>query len=298
MILFSNDQMNTVEYKYLVEWIVSCKKDSTATGIKDGSQLSGIDGKYNKENKMKKRLILVAMLVVCAVGAQAAVVKWAGTHFDGSADYADGSSWTIDGFSTSYGSMPQSADSHGLIGSWASTEMPTISSAIMQAPSTLGIGWDNFYGELNLVDGGSIYAKKVILGYNGTVASVGVLNISGGLMVVGEELKLGGDNGALATSGTINQTGGILHLAAAPVFNNGVINLSDTAVFKINGDQTALDLVGNGFVQASVAGQSVVESYNSGSNLTEYTVIPEPATLGLFALSSVGILWFRKYLIA
>jgi len=233
---------------------------------------------------MKNLLVLV--MAVCTVSTQAATVYWASTAFGGTADYADGNSWTAD-LANPYGSPPLATDSHGLITIVGGVTAPIISSPIAQAPTTTGIGWDNGYGELNLVAGGSITLNDVIMGFDGNNPAEGVLNISGGTMVIGGTLSVG----YTSSTGTVNQSGGILHLALPPTFNHGVINLSDTAFFLINGDQTGLDLVGNGWVTTPLP-KTVAEVYNSVDGRTEYTVIPEPATLGLIAI--LGLVFLRR----
>jgi len=223
---------------------------------------------------MKKWLVLVALLMG-VVSTQAAVVYWTGDAWTngGTDDYADGNSWSAS-FTTPYGTPPLSADSHGLITPIAATIWPTISSVIAETPDALGIGWDSD-GTLNVVAGASVVFNTVYLPAFETQVNHGTLNISGGAMVA-NSLQVGWGTSV----GTINQSGGTLHLGAA-VWQNGVVNLSDTALFLINGDQTALDLVGNGWIQAPVAGQEVHETWNAGENWTEYTVgsaLPDPFT--------------------
>ena len=235
---------------------------------------------------MKKLFLLFVLLTIVAVSAQAAVVYWASTALGGTADYADGNSWTADQVNP-YGSIPLSTDSLAVITILAGATQPIISSAIAQAPTTIGIGWDAGYGELNMVDGGSITANDVTMGFDANAPAEGVLNISGGTMVIAGTLSVGWNS----SIGTVNQSGGILHLAFPPTFSHGVINLSDTALFMINGDQTGLNLVSNGWV-ATTAPEIVLEIFNSVDGRTEYTVVPEPTTLGLLAV--LGLAFLRR----
>ena len=238
-----------------------------------------------------KLMVMAVLLAVGAISTQAAVVYWTadgwGNANGGTDDYADGNSWSAN-WPDPYGTSPLSTDSHGLITPNVATIWPTISSTIAETPDTLGIGWDSD-GELNVVDGASVVFNTVYLPAFETQANAGTLNISGGNMVVGATLQVGWG----ISVGTVNQSGGVLHCNAVN-WLNGVVNLSDTAFFLINGDQTGLDLVGNDWVQAPVAGQEILETWNAGANRTEYTVIPEPATLSLVALLGGGILWYRK----
>ena len=237
---------------------------------------------------MKKLLTIIVLLAVCAVSTQAAVVYWTGDAWGnpGTDDYADGNSWSAGGeWPTPYGTPPLSTDSHGLITPAVATFWPTISSTIAQTPIALGIGWDSD-GTLNVVDGALVTFNEVYLPAFETQVNLGTLNISGGNMIAAV-LNVGYG----VSIGTVNQSGGILHCGSV-VWNNGVVNLSDSAFFLINGDQTALDLVGNGWIATPTPGNSVVEVYNATDARTEYTVVPEPATLGL--LSLLGFAFLRR----
>ncbi len=234
---------------------------------------------------MKKLFTIIALLTVCAVSTQAAVVYWTGDAWGnpGTTDYADGNSWSAS-FPDPYGTPPLSTDSHGLITPTYTTLIPTISSTIAQTPTALGIGWDTD-GTLNVVAGASAVFNEVYLPAFESQVNLGTLNMSGGYFVA-TTFSLGWGQ----SIGTVNMSGGILHLGAVN-WNNGVINLSDSAWLLINGDQTGLDLVGNGWI-AAPAGKTVVEEYNAGDARTEYTVVPEPATFGLLAI--LGLAFLRR----
>ena len=233
---------------------------------------------------MKKLLVMIAILAICAVTTQAAVVYWVGDAHGGSGDYADGNSWEAEGTGVPYGTPPLSTDSHGLI-KVDFSPAPTISSTVSQTAITTGIGWDSD-GTLNIAAGAYVVFNEVYMPAFDSQTNVSTLNISGGTMVVGAFLNLGWG----ISIGTVNQSGGILHLNSIN-WINGVVNLSDTAFFLINGDQTGLDLVGNGWITAP-GGLTVVETWNEGDGRTEYTVIPEPATLGLLAI--LGLAFLRR----
>ena len=222
---------------------------------------------------MKKTLVLAAILAVAAISAQAAVVYWAGDYSGvggvGNYSYTNGTRWTAD-LSTQYGTPPLSTDSHGLITfAGTVTVWPVIDTAIPagNVPETIGVGWDNGDGTLNIADGGSINIGTMYIGLHST----GTVNMTAGYMV-GGPVTLGYPAGSGGGMGVINQSGGVIHLASIAWYD-GVVNLSDTAFFLINGDQTGLDLVGNGWITAP-AGKIVAENYNSVDDRTEYTVIP------------------------
>jgi len=227
---------------------------------------------------MKKTLVLAAILAVVAVSTQAAVDIWQG----GDGDYANGANWST-------GLIPQSGDSHGLIND-NTVVQPTISTAIGQAPTTLGIGWDNPYGELNVAPGGSIVANDVYLGFDGNVPSKGVLNVNGN-MIIGGTLTLGGSNGS---TGTVHLIGGFLHLANLPTLQGGSLDIKsfqfeNNGFLLINGNWA-----GQGFpaYMTAPAGKTIAEVYNSTDGRTEWTVVPEPATLGLLAI--LGLAFLRR----
>ena len=217
---------------------------------------------------MKKLLVLTVMIAVSAISTQAAVVYWVSDHFSGGEDgnYTNGLCWSGDGGVNPYGTPPLSTDSHGLIGTWGGTVMPIINTVIPagNVPQTLGIGWDVHYGELNIVNGGSITIGETYIGYHST----GTVHMSGGYMV-GGPVELGLSD-AIGGTGTVNLTGGTLHLGSIN-WNNGVLNLSNSAFFLINGDQTGLDLIGNGLITAP-AGETVAEHYNVADARTEYRI--------------------------
>ena len=238
---------------------------------------------------MKKLLVLTALLKIVAVTAQAATVWWAGDTLGGDNDYANGNSWSVDAVNP-YGSVPLATDEHGLITTIVSPIMPTISSAISQAPLTLGIGWDQGNGELNVVDGGSITGPgtDLVVGYDGSDPSSteGVLNISGGSVVVGGLLAVGA--GSFHGVGTLNLSGGLLH-AGSLALNDGIINLSNNANLWIDQDLSGLDLVALGWMTVP-AGKTAAVTWNAAEGRTEWSVIPEPATLGLIAILGLAIL--------
>ena len=240
---------------------------------------------------MKKLLVLTALIMIAAVTTQAAVVWWAGDLLGGDGNYANGNSWSVDAVNP-YGSEPLATDENGLITDWVTSVMPTISSAISQAPTTLGIGWDQGSGELNVVAGGSITGPgtALVVGYDGAnvPANEGILNISGGSVVVGGALVVGA--GANHGIGTLNLSGGLLY-AGDLVLNDGIINMSNDAKLWINGDLSSLLLVDWGWMTVP-AGKSSVVVYNIADDRTEWSVIPEPATLGLLAI--LGLAFLRR----
>ena len=240
---------------------------------------------------MKKLLVLTALIMIAAVTTQAAVVWWVGDYAGGDGDYANGQSWSAD-LVVTYGSVPLATDENGIITDMASAGIATISSSISQGPITLGIGWDQGSGVLNVVDGGSLTSPgtSLAVGYDGvnTPANEGELNISGGSVVVGGNLVVGA--GAAHGVGTLNLSGGLLH-ASSIILNDGIINMSDSGKLWIDQELSHLDLVALGWMTVP-AGKTSLVVYNAAEGRTEWSVIPEPATFGLIAI--LGLAFLRR----
>ena len=236
---------------------------------------------------MKKLIILATLLAVSA--SQAAVLTWIGDSLGGSADAADGQSWSADGGATAAGVAPSSADTHALVTSSHTTLMPTISADFIgagaTAPGTFGIGWDATTAQLTIANGGSYNAGGVVIS-SGTGDGTLVIE-AGGTFYAGGYLVLSQTG---VGAGNVDMTGGVLWTPAL-VVNNGNINMADGAVFAHAGDTTG-NAWENSVVLATGAGESIVSNFD-GTN-TNYTVIPEPATFGLVAAFGGAILFLRK----
>ena len=153
--------------------------------------------------------------------------------------------------------------------------------------------------------GGTVAATNYISAGWGTTGAgeENIINMSGGLLEMGD-LEVGrfGD-------GTVNLSGGVINVN---VFGSGAY--TNGLVFDTNGGDGLLDITGDGTVNwlggnftnevnafvtsgditASGAGQFVSAIYDTGSNTTVVTAIPEPATLGMIALLGGVMFWIRR----
>ncbi|RKX46911.1 MAG: hypothetical protein DRP64_02535 [Verrucomicrobia bacterium] len=120
-------------------------------------------------------------------------------------------------------------------------------------------------------------------------AGTGILNMDAGLLTT-SNLRIdwdtpGGSGHAYVTGGTIELTGvmriglnGLLDITGGQIISRGV---DDTTTLQ-------------GYITSGhITGASLSDVYFDG---TDTYVIPEPATLGLFALIGGGMVWIRKRL--
>lgn len=256
---------------------------------------------------MKKLLVLAAIL---AGGiAQADVYYWASSLLGGDGTTWDGSNF-YNATTSGIGPTPD-ADDHIIIDEFALgfpiATMPVINSNVGSV-NVLTPGW-GYAGtsSVTITDGGWISVGAFArLGH--AVDAVGILNMTGGYMV-SATLHIGFNDvaGSAGGSGIVNLSGNaVLHCGNAgfgqqfPDYapgtaqdGTGVVNMEGAARFLINGDVGA-NYIADGWVQAVNAGESIQREWVAESGWTEFTVIPEPATLGLFGLIGGGLLWFRK----
>jgi subtilase-type serine protease len=148
-------------------------------------------------------------------------------------------------------------------------------------------------GTLDLIDG-TVNTTLLMVG-GGTDGSNGngTVDISGGVINIGWMLAIAGGYSGTNGNGTgkVNLTGGTINATGG-----GGLVMAPKGALDIAGG--ALVLAGNisniasyGNVTAYNGVGTFVYSYNSGSNLTTITAIPEPATLVLLGL---GGLLLRK----
>ncbi|RLD11258.1 MAG: hypothetical protein DRI44_03955 [Chlamydiae bacterium] len=244
---------------------------------------------------MKKLLAFVTITTLMAVSAQAATIWWCGTRYGGNGYYTNGFSWKVGGVDAPYGTPPQSFDERGLInnGNGDHVTMPIIDCFITNdyVPVMLGVGSDG-PGTLTVTNGGSIIAHQLVIG-RGAGTGAGKLYITGGNMEVEDSIEIGisPNKGEVIIS-----QNGFLHLDNTPSFSynnsNSVINILDTSVLWIDGDQTDFNFVDNGFITTTDPGNMIKEFYNETEERTEYTVIPEPVILGLMSL--LGLFFLRR----
>ena len=229
-----------------------------------------------------KKLIITSAVVLAAVSSQA-IYTWTDTSGD---DWATAANWSA-------GVLPPSPDNNTRINNMNST-WPTLRSTVPNV-SILGIAYDSNGAQgdaiLNVVDGGEVAAISAL--YIG-VRSVGVLNMSGGLVTSTGVMSFGHGTG----TGTANLSGNAVLFATGAtdvrwVGASSVVNISDDAIFLVNGDHTGADWITNGLIVAPEAGHHIEASVD-GLGRTHFVAIPEPATIGLFAGLGGALLFIRK----
>lgn len=238
-----------------------------------------------------KMLILTTLLVAGVVHADH--YNWVGSLWvPPGTDWTATTSWFVQETGGAATALPGAA-THVIIDEYLYgnhiTTMPTLSANI-GAVQYLTLGWDNVgTTSMNVADGGNVYVSGfATLGH--LPGSSGTLNMTGGALVA-NILNVGNDG-----SGVANLSGNSLLHAGLVGFGSGggVVSMAENALFVVNGDVTGSDLVGTGHVVALNAGESIREFYNADLARTEFSVIPEPSTLGLVALLGSGLLWVRK----
>ncbi len=253
--------------------------------------------------KMKKWLVLVALLVG-AVSAQATVFYWAGDWFEpaGDGEWTTAANW----YDTTIGAAlaPPGAAEHVIIDENVAGNPvgnPTLSAA-GGTVNILTLGW-GYAGTatLNMTDGASLsVAGAGTFTRLGQIAgSTSYINMTGASSLETTVLHVGfyGDGTINMNDDAIIRTADLGMAAQFALGGTGVINMADNAKFRFDGDKTdgtAANIIAQGWITAPGAGESIVANYDAGNNWTEFTVIPEPATLSMVALMGGGMLWIRK----
>jgi hypothetical protein len=154
----------------------------------------------------------------------------------------------------------------------------------------LGVQFLEGTSSLTITDGGNLTSSG-LTGVGWQPGTVGTLEMTGGTHSTAA-LYLGHGG-----TGTINLSGDALldvttaTFAAGANGGSGSMTMDGNAMFSVFGDLTGSGLE-NTLITAVGAGDSIEANLVGGN--TEYTVIPEPATLSLVGLVGGGLLWIRK----
>ena len=200
----------------------------------------------------------------------------------------------------------------------------TIGSGIVGLASRVRIGEDGNACTL-IIDGGSLttVGDDVRVGYSTSVGTSGTLNLLWGNMTVGKDLEIGqnGEGTFTMTTGTVLVDDDIvIGTGAAGVFNLNGGTVTQTAIYEGNG---FLDIGATGLLNFGGTGLgtmvlwgdqvSTVEAYfdngyitsdlgfiatdltsNPGYTTVSPTAVPEPATIGLFAVFGGALMFVRR----
>ena len=246
-------------------------------------------------SKLKHTILAVALSsAVTSTGLQAADFNWASGvgGFGTTTDWGTAANWYEGGPTTN---TPGAADvvqiSDDLFANVVSP-MPVIDSDVGSiAHLILGA---NTAGQLSLVDGGVGPGRLIVSGnaYIGNQGA-GTLSLLGDSYFQAGALIFGNQSGI---TGSVDLSGSSIILAETLTYFNGdtasTITLSDTSIFRLNGDQTGAGLENNRIV-ASVGTISAV--FDSGNDFTAYTVVPEPGTYALLSgLTGLAFVMLRR----
>jgi len=271
-----------------------------------------------------RKILIMATLFAVACSVQADNLVW----------YADGNSGNTWGASTANWlalddnlapvptHFPTAGDAVFIesdLTSLGMTGLPVVAPVVgsTATAAALGMAWFDASSQLTIATGGSLSVGGFTRLGN-AIDSLATLDMTGGYMISSDlqvgynETTNGLPSGAVSGgSGVVNMSGdailhaGILSLgqeridydAGNPDLDGtGVINMTDSVRFLVNGDVTvaAANWVASGWIKASGAGESITYGYDGVNDRTEFNVVPEPATLGLFAMIGGGMVWIRR----
>ena len=247
--------------------------------------------------KITKLLALTAALAVVGV-AQADDMHWT-PLFGGDTTLENGNSW-YNANLASLGATPLATDNvfinrYGLNDSAndAGTTPATLNSAL--TADLMIIAWQNpaggftQSGHLDMGTGAILTLNNLQMGnaLNTTVT----LNLSGDASLTAGGVWMGTDATATSTV-TMSGTSSFAVTAGLVNWNAGsTVVMDGGSVLTIIGGST--DWATDGKISALGAGDSI-QAVGIAGGFTEYTVIPEPATLGMVAMLGGGILFIRR----
>ncbi|RKX44706.1 MAG: hypothetical protein DRP64_05995 [Verrucomicrobia bacterium] len=279
--------------------------------------------------KVKKRTIGAIAVVAMAVALAGSVYADDGGVFLGNANPAD-NLWMTDG-NWQFG-LPTPAVTAYVTETWTSSiNGPIIQSgdAAVAGNVTIGLqGWTVNPGNLApmTMNGGTLdVAGAISIGQNGeTVVDEvpGILYLNGGTLTTGAHLIIG-----QGSSGTVDQSGGIANVDTLGIDWFGVLEADEIGTYNLRGGELNVGVGGfhmwthglvdieagvmtimgdiDGTIGAHIAANKILGYGGSETVLHDFNIttpgkttvwaIPEPATLGLLGMGSLGLLAMRRF---
>ena len=253
----------------------------------------------------KKYLALVMCVTLSMSGIVSAQWLW-WTDDAGNRNWTDMGNWTnyptssddvVIGRDSTTGPIIQ--DGVTAYGNWVHLTDTTASGAVLtMTGGTLNVS-DHFLigenwgaGQKGTIDMSNGIINTVLLMVGGSTDGSngdGTVNISGGIINIGWMLAIaGGYSGTTGGgSGRVNLTGGIINATGGGglvMSSNGSLNIAGGSLVLLG---NITNMAGYGNVTAYNGTGTFVYNYNSTSNLTTITAVPEPATLALLALGGL-----------
>ena len=229
--------------------------------------------KGKRRGTLTKLIVLATLLAATAAQGQFMIARWGGPEIGGTDDWTDGDSW-YDAFGRVTNGAPTSADSHALIGNQNTpgAVMPVVRTDIgNDFPTTIGVGWDEDYGELTIATGGVMNVDaNLYVGWGDNATSTGQVTVAGGQIVVGT-LHMGSGVGSRAI---VHVTDGWLHAATINLGVDSRFEVGTNGLVFVSGDQSLTGLIGSFY--AIDDGYSIQQEYD-GTNTMFSTFETVPA---------------------
>ncbi len=259
--------------------------------------------------KMKSLLIIIITLLAVSI-SQATTYRWLGGLYGGTGggDWTAANNW-YDGasLSTVVPGASDTAQLDGLFGGNTLPTMPIVDSDVGSLTMLMFGMNEGGTATLTIQNNGQINAGTLMrIGHLDN--STGIVNMTSGYLETASAQigyqedgypSTGGD-GIINMSGSCTQRFGALGFGqdqSTSYGGTGVIHMRDNAVLIVNGDMvtsgSAAHWIDTGAIDtAGIATKYIAPVYNSGNNWTEFTVVPEPGTIGLLCL--LGLAFLRK----
>lgn len=269
------------------------------------------------KKSMKGTLLCLVAVMMCSGAFAAATYVW--KDYTGDQDFLNMDNWNPPG--TPLGPV----DTLWIHEGGTSIPQPILTADTYYTMQTIYIGWGDGAGggRVDLGAGGKMRALTMNMGWNAnnTEGHTSVISINDPTSLLhgvnpGSQINVGvggidahliNNNGVISAwdinvgqgtgTGQFDLHGGASWLSGTlNVGANGHVNMTDSAVMRLIGDQVdhVDSLIAGGKLGTDQAGYKVERVFDGDWTVMYVDVIPEPATIGLLGLAGGGLLWFRK----